>query len=151
MTEPTTKLRTRAGLTSRSLVADLEALGWRLDYRQSTRIALTLEALVGELAALYELTNANRSVPSDREGRSGALAHEMPIPSFDPAAAADKLDKAEKRLWREYERLASDVRRPASKTKPKCVQCRKRVRLVDEFCGPCGAEILSDHRRSRPE
>lgn len=139
------KPRTRAGLTSRSLIADLEALGWRVDYRQASRLSLTLESLIGELAALTELASGNKSVPIDRDGRSGVLAHEMPIPSFDPAAAAEKLEKAEQRLWREYERLASTVRRPQG---PRCGECGRRERLVDEFCGPCGAKILKAHRRS---
>jgi hypothetical protein len=142
-----TKPRTRAGLTSRSLVDDLKALGWNLDYRQSSRLALTLEALVGELAALVEMTDGNKSVPTDREGRGGVLAHEMPIPSFDSAGAAAELEKAEKRLWQEYEKLAGVVRRPARSSKPKCGECGKRERMVDTVCGPCGARILKEHRR----
>lgn len=147
MNRPVSKLRTRAGLTSRSLVADLEALGWNLDYRQSSRLALTLEALVSELAALTELASGNKSVPSDREGRSGVLAHEMPIPSFDSAAAAHELEKVEKRLWVEYEKVAGVVRRPSRPPREKCDSCRRRERLVDTVCGPCAAEILKEHRR----
>ena len=141
-----TRPRSRGGVTSRSLVEDLKALGWNLDYRQSSRVALTLEALVGELAGLVTLMDANRSVPTDREGRSGVLAHEMPIPSFDAPAAYRELYSAEQRLWREYEKLAGVVRRPG-KPEAKCSECDRRDRLWDEFCGPCGAKILQAHRR----
>lgn len=147
MSEAVTRPRHRYKETFRSLTADLEALGWNRDYRQSSRLALTLEALVGELAALTEMADGNTSTATDRINRPGTLPHEKPIPSFMPAEAAARLEKAEQRLWREYERLASDVRRPVSKERAKCSQCRKRVRLVDEFCGPCGAAILKAHRR----
>jgi hypothetical protein len=144
----TTRLRTRAGLTSRSLTADLEALGWSLDYRQSSRLALTLESLIGELAALTEMADGNKSPSWDSEGRSGTLASEMPIPNFDPAAAARELGKAEQRLWQEYEKLAGVVRRPQRAPRPKCTECGKRERLVDVVCGPCGAAILKAARRA---
>lgn len=147
MSNQETKLRHRANTTSRSLVEDLKALGWNDDYRQASRIALTLEALIGELAALVESTDANRSVPSDREGRGGVLAHEMPIPSFDSSAAYRQLYDAEKRLWQEYEKLAGVVRKPTKNPKPKCVECGKRERLVDEYCGLCGSRILKAAKR----
>jgi len=38
----TSRPRARGGVTSRSLVADLEALGWNVDYRQSSQIALAV-------------------------------------------------------------------------------------------------------------
>jgi hypothetical protein len=146
VTDSLSKLRSRAGMTFRSLTADLQALGWNLDPRQSSRIALTLEALVGELAALAEMESANKSVPTDREGRSGVLAHEMPVPSFDSSAAYRRLFEAEQRLWREYERLAGTVRRPM---RPACGECGTRERVLEEFCGPCGARILREHRREK--
>lgn len=141
----TTRPRTRAGTTSRSLVADLEALGWKLDYRQSSRIALTLEALVGELAALATMADGVSGAPLDREGRSGVLAHQMPIPSFDAPAAYRALYEAEQRLYREYERLTGVVKQPQGQ---KCESCGRKVRVVDVYCGPCGARILREHRRS---
>lgn len=147
MTREETKPRIRAKLTSRSLVDDLKALGWHVDFRQSSRIALTLESLIGELAGLVEQTDANKSVPTDRE-RGGVLAHTMPIPSFDSPAAYRQLYEAEQRLWREYERLAGIVRRPA-RPKPNCEECGKRERLVDTLCGPCAAKILKAHRRKQ--
>lgn len=147
MTNQETKHRTRAGVTSRSIIEDLKALGWHLDYRQSSRIALTLEALIGELAALVEQTDANKSTPTDREGRGGVLAHEMPMPDFNSSAAYRQLYDAEKRLWQEYEKLAGVVRKPSKGPKPKCVECGKRDRLVDEFCGPCGSRILKAAKR----
>lgn len=127
-------------------MADLAALGWNLDYRQSSRVALTLEALIGELASLVEQADANSSVPTDREGRGGVLAHEMPIPSFNSNAAYKAVYESEQRLWREYERLAGKVRRPA-KPKRKCEECGEREVMVDVFCGPCSARILKEHRR----
>lgn len=146
MSNQETKHRTRAGVTSRSILEDLKALGWHLDYRQSSRIALTLEALIGELAALVEQTDANKSTPTDREGRGGVLAHEMPMPDFNSSAAYKKLYEAEQRLWREYEKLAGAVRRP-NKPKRKCEQCGKRDVMIDVFCGPCGARILKRYKR----
>ena len=141
-----TRPRFRGGAPSRSLVADLEALGWHIDYRQSSRIARTLEALIGELAALAALSDGNKSAPTDRSNRSGVLAHELPIPSFDSPAAYRELHASEQRLWQEYEKLSGIVRRPA-KQRPACEECGKRERLVDTFCGPCGAKILKAHRR----
>jgi hypothetical protein len=148
MSRDTSRPRARGGVTSRSLVADLEALGWNVDYRQSSQIARTLEALAGELAGLVTLMDANRSVPTDREGRSGVLASQMPMPSFDAPAAYRELYESEGRLWREYERLAGVVSRP-TRAREKCSSCGKRERLVDEFCGPCGARILREHRRDK--
>ena len=148
MTVDMTKPRVRAGRTSRSLVRDLEALGWKLDWRQSSRIALTLEALIGELAALAEMCDGVSGVPLDSSGRSGVLAHQMPMPSFDSPAAYRELVKAEARLWREYERLAGVVQRPQGFP---CVECGRRAREVDAFCPPCGAKILREHRRRKKE
>lgn len=149
MSDAATRPRHRYKHTSRSLTADLEALGWKLDYRQSSVLALTLENLIGELAALSELADGNRSVATDRDGRSGVLAHEMPVPSFDPAAASRELVKAEQRLRQEYEKLAGIVRKPSRPAREKCTECNKRERLVDTVCGPCGAAILKAHRRSQ--
>lgn len=143
---PESKPRHRADTKSRSLVEDFKALGWNLDFRQSSRIALTLEALVGELAALVALADGNKSVPTDRSTRSGVLAHQLPIPSFDSPAAYRELYESEQRLWREYERLAGIVRRPA-KPRPPCEECGKREKVVDTVCLPCGSKILKAHRR----
>lgn len=147
--ETTIRPRHRAGLTYRSLVDDLVALGWNVDYRQSSLLALTLNDLIGELAALSELADGNRSVATDRDGRSGVLAHEMPIPSFDSAGAARELEKAERRLRQEYEKLAGVVRRPSRPAKPKCTECGSRERMIDTVCGPCGAKILKEARRDK--
>lgn len=141
----TSRLRHRASRTYRSLTADLEALGWNLDYRQSSQLARTLEALIGELAALAELADGNKSTPTDIEGRYRQI--HSPIPAFDAAEAQRRLEDAEKRLWKEYEKLAGVVRRPYRTPKPKCGECGRRERLVDEYCGPCGAAILKTHRR----
>lgn len=122
-------------------------MGWNVDYLQCSRVARTLEALVGELAGLVALMDANKSVPTDREGRSGVLASQMPIPSFDSSAAYRELYESEGRLWREYERLAGVVSRPSRAPREKCSECGRKERLWDEFCGPCGAKILEEHRR----
>lgn len=99
--------------------------------------------VLGELAALCHMTDANRSVPTDR-GRRG---HGDSIPSFDPAAAQRELEKATDRLYQEAEKLAGVTRNPHRSPEPECVSCGKRVRIVDAYCGPCGARILRGHRR----
>lgn len=100
--------------------------------------------LLGELAALSHMADANRSVPTDR-GRRG---HGDAIPSFDPAAAQRELTKAADRLYQEAEKLAGVTRNPHQSPEALCEFCRRRPRLVDTLCGPCGARVLKEHRRS---
>lgn len=135
------------GHTSRSLEADLKALGWSPEYRQSSRLARTVEALVGELAVLSEIADGNRSVPTDA-GRRYRELH-VSVPSFDASGAQQALDESEKRLWREYEKLAGKARRPAMGEKGKCESCRRRRVVLADYCAPCGADILKQHRRQQ--
>lgn len=99
--------------------------------------------VLGELAALCQMADANRSVPTDR-GRRG---HGDSLPSFDPAAAQRELEKAADRLHAESEKLAGVTRNPHRSPEAECQECGKRVRVVDVYCGPCGARILREHRR----
>lgn len=133
------------GRDRRPIVEDLKAIGWTTNHYQTSRLAKTVEALLGELATLSEIANGNRSAPTDAEGRYREV--HSPMPSFEASGAQEALDEAEKRLWREYEKLAGKARRPARPERPKCASCRRRVRLLDEYCGPCGSEILAKHRR----
>lgn len=103
-----------------------------------------LEDLLEELATLVHLADANRSVPTDK-GRRG---HGDALPSFDSAAADRQLRDAAGRLRSEYEKLSGAVRNPSSHVEPQCVECGRRVRIVDAYCGPCGAAILKQYRRA---
>lgn len=100
--------------------------------------------LLGELAALCQMVDANRSVPTDA-GRRGPRG--SGVPSFDPAAAQRELKAAANRLYAEAEKLAGVTRNPHRSPEPQCEACGRRVRLVDVYCGPCGARILREHRR----
>lgn len=131
---------------SRALAEDLKAIGWSPEWKQSTTdLAKTVEALIGELAVLSEIADGNRAAQTDREGRYRDV--HSPMPTFEASGAQEALDEAEKRLWQEYEKLAGKARQPARPERPKCASCRRRVRLLDEYCGPCGSEILAKHRR----
>lgn len=99
--------------------------------------------LLGELAALTHMADANRSVPTDR-GRRG---HGGGVPSFDPVAAQRELGRAADRLYQEAEKLGGVVRNPHVSPEPLCDVCHRRPRLVDTVCGPCGARILKEARR----
>lgn len=111
-------------------------------------VAQPVKRLLGELAALCQMSDANRSVPTDA-GRRGPRGSGMP--SFDPAAAQRELKAAADRLYQEAEKLAGVTRNPHRSPEPQCEECGKRVRLVDVYCGPCGARILREHRRTRRE
>lgn len=151
MNDDLSKLRSRSAAAGggdlRPLLEDLKAIGWTSDYIPPGKktLAVTVERLIGELAALSEIADGNRSVPTDA-GRRYREIH-APTPGFDAAGAQQALDEAKRRLWREYEKLAGKARRPAQSEKKKCVSCGRRVRLLDEYCGPCGSDILAKHRR----
>jgi hypothetical protein len=108
-------------------------------------LRVPVEAVLEELAALCNMANANRSVPTDKGLPSPSYT--APIPRFDPAAAQRQLVAAGQRLRDEYEKLAGatgNVHRPAE---PQCEECGRRAQVVYVYCRPCGGRILKEHRR----
>jgi hypothetical protein len=108
-------------------------------------LRVPVEAVLEELAALCDMANANRSVPTDKGLPSPSYT--APIPRFDPAAAQRQLTAAAQRLRDEFEKLAGATRSPHRPAEPQCEECGRRTRITDVYCGPCGARILKEHRR----
>lgn len=102
--------------------------------------------LLRELAALVQMADANKSIPTDEQRRG---SRSQGIPSFDPADAQRRLDETEKRLRVELEKLSGVTRNPHRPAEPQCEECGRRERVADVFCGPCGSAILREHRRPK--
>lgn len=103
-----------------------------------------IEDLLSELAALGDMADGNRSVPTDRVRGNGSG-----VPSFDPAAAERELHAAARRLHDEVLKLSSVVRNPHRSPEPKCLECGRKASSIDGFCSPCGARILASYRRHK--
>lgn len=114
---------------------------------RESKIGRTVENLLTELAGLVAMASANRSSdPRNRRGRT-----EIPVPSFKPAWASQRLDQVDRKLHAETEALRAWLHRPHDpKQRPDvCGRCGHPPTRDDLCCRQCGHRLNRDSARPK--